>query len=113
MPAPATPATAMAAATPPELCCSIRDGLMLGAQSIGVAAAIFALIVSSRGVYRIVTPTPQPAPAPAAIASVQIDAPDPPPAPRRPVKAARTGAIETHISNGDELTEPRGRAGVG
>jgi hypothetical protein len=115
---PAVASAKVAASSPPvthPVPRAVPVWLYLGAPGIGVVAAIFMVIISARSFYSFLTVTS----APVAVSVARSAAPAPeqpetPPAPRRaPVIAARSSATETRISNGYEITEPRGRPGVG
>jgi hypothetical protein len=78
-------------------------------QTVGVAAAVFALIMAGRGFYALLNFKPTPLPEPIVI---QQEHTEPPPA-SMSARRVHTNPTETLLANGEEIIEPRGRAGVG
>src|SRR5436190_1650533 len=86
--------------------------LSMGAQAIGVAAAVFALIMFASGFHYWLT-----APSAAEEVVVLRKAPQPEDPNERPAlrrgHESKVDAGQTRISNGTEIVPPRGRRGVG
>jgi hypothetical protein len=88
---------------------ALRQRLRLGVQAAGVAAAILLLILAGRGVHALLTVKPSPPPVAAVAVPQQEEPQSSPPASRR----VHAGPVDQRITNGEEIVEPRGRAGVG
>jgi hypothetical protein len=78
-------------------------------QTAGVAAAVFALIMAGRGFYALVNFRPSPSPGPVVVQQERDESALPNASARR----VRANPTETLLANGEEIVEPRGRAGVG
>jgi len=96
------------AAVPPQRPSrQLREWLNLGAQAAGIAAVVFALILSARGFHRLVSYKTPPAEA-----TVLPELEDPP-SPRLASRRSRSNSTPEYMTNGKEIIERRGPAGVG
>jgi hypothetical protein len=106
-PVEAPPAPASASAQP-SIGHLPRKWFQLPAQAAGVAIVIFALIMSGRGIHRLLTE-----PSPSRPTITTLAEPDDPPAPRQSARRNSVTPTADYVANGEEIIEPRGRTGVG